>query len=263
MIFGNALAAVLTAPATLPRKITEATITIRFAQGVTVTDEAAAFDELVAQLLPLYRAGFLSDDGAAVPDVTVTVTQPNPQSIAVALQSLSHAPAMLHGLLRLVWLSHETPAGAFEQLVEMLGSEKEAREIFHPRRFEQMITAVVVTAKGQGQVPFADLSVTRPPEHVKLIGQIADKIPDLDLDLMTQPHLPSDVENAFLTGHNSGLFGDPPPLTQAEPELWFQPRGKGAEFHCRGYAGDPSYLAELITLLVAGDLTKVGEARTA
>ena len=259
MIFDDALAHVLTAPATLPQRVQDARITLRYAVAETAADEAAGLLDLLTIILPLYRAGFLSADGAPTLDVACDMTMETGQSACFALTGFGHTPVMLHGLLRLVWLSYQTPPGAFDQLVQMLGDVEEAKEIFQDRNFADLITTVTLSAKGQGDVPFANMTVPRTPEYATLAAHIARSPRDLDIEIKGRFSLPQDVENAFLTAHNAGLFGDPPPLTQAEPEIWTTPAGDGVVLHVRDYMGDASYLVELINLCLAGDLSTVAK----
>lgn len=252
-----ALTAVLSAPPSLPRVLTDAVIHIRYHSGVDFDVYADVLADELSIMSPLFAAGFMSI--APAPKLVFGLEQ-DVTGLIIKISGANHSPALLHLLLRYIHLSHQSPPGAFEALVEMLQSEEDARSVFVPVVFENMVASVTVTVPPFDEataVAFEAAAVERDGIHAQLQTQLASLGDSYAITIARPLALNQQIEHAFLTADALNLWALDGPAQKVEPEFFTKPSGDNTVLNVSDYRGHPWFISEFVWVLADKDLSRV------
>ncbi len=242
----------------LPVTITDLVIEVRHSQVGIERGLPAQLKDDVGETLraigPLLAAGFAGGG----PSSTFKLKLGGDASgIRITISGAGHTALLPYILLRMIEAQCQTPAGAYEYLLDLLdGDEDAAKEAFSPLDVTADIAAVVVTAPGEPRFPF---SITKPPMRPDLPPLTATINIEDDRQVFAVPSadLWTDaVEHGFLTLLGLGVFV---PFTDlphgdGEPQIFTQGNaGPGAQIIVDDWSDDPAFLAELLRVVAGGD----------
>ncbi|MFV0453030.1 MAG: hypothetical protein ACK5LS_12465 [Propioniciclava sp.] len=155
------LLGVLDIPPQVPLQMTAARITVCYTtaavdEGVPA-ETAEQLADTLQDLQTLLRAGFLSTGEASI-----SIDQSRADRLVVVLAGAGLHRDLIVALLRLIHRQHQTPSGAFAELVRVLGDEEEARAVFGGMTFTEVIDRVQVRAEGTEDGAFDPLTPSAP-----------------------------------------------------------------------------------------------------
>lgn len=246
------------APKAVPSLVREATFVATYTPLADAAAFHGAFADTMAQIAPLFAAGFCGAEGHRAPDPKLIVRSLRAGGrFNIELHGFAHQPLVLELICSTLWSLHQSAPGSLEALARALGSEQEAREIWTEVRFEETIASValdVAMDPSEPTVAFPGTQFERAPEFWELVRQIDAAAPDILLPSRVPIAIPAAIEHGFLTADGTGLFGRRVGH-EAEPEIY--PTADGLVV--TDYDSPPWALAELLRT-VAPEAADLGAA---
>lgn len=247
-------------PEGLPEAINELTITLQH------TPEAisAGVTERVAEQLKfqfkeirrLFAVGFAAIPGQDGSRFKVKVLT-GQGSVTVRVSNAAHRPMLAWLLVRLVESQSQTPPGAFERLVAMIG-EEDARDAFDPLDMVRDVEAISVSASGTGPTGHVidPAQIPECPELDPLVRAIDMEAEMMSFAMPAGARMTEAVENGFLVLQNEGLFRR---LAEAfdveeEPEIWLRRQQGALEMAVEDWTDEPLFLAEFMRVVAGGTI---------
>ena len=207
--------------------------------------------ELLAQALPLFAAGFCAAEAAA-PGAAAAIAgrvETMERGFVLTLTGAAHGPRLPHVMLRVIEAKSQTPAGAYERLLDLLdGDEEEAKAVFNPLSLAADVAAIEVAADGTGEA--VSLQLDRAPAHAGLdpwSATIPRDAERLIFEGASFAKFDDRIDNAVLSLFDTGCFHDFGAVP-GQPELFVQ----GGRFMVEGWDGAPVFLTELLQAVSGG-----------
>lgn len=208
----------------------------------------------------LLRAGFLARPfGARSPRLAFERAGPD-QSRIVFEGDGAHIN-LLTVLLRIVHSHHQTPDGAFEELVAAIGDEETARAVFGGIVFAEAIERIDVTATGAAGAASVELPFDAViDEAAGSDGEPGDALIEAERLLVAgvpEGAIDPDIEDALLTMTGVPAFipiGADPEFEPGEEEIFFGAEAEGAPLIIDNISIQRVFLFEMLNCLSGEDL---------
>lgn len=245
----------LSMPPAIPSRITGARIDLSFTEDSQARGSpgqmARGLEWTVPDLAQLFAAGFAAGVPGEGAGIALTLT-PTASGLSLRVEGAAHRPMMLYCLLKLLEVAAQTPAGAYERLLDLMeGDEAAAREAFSPL-FVTDLARVEVGVTGDGApLPYDHGTPPLLPGLAPLAARIGPETDRMVFVLPVEGRLPGPVDHGFLVLQNGGVFQ--PPASEAvitnEPEVFLSGQAEVTVIKWR----DAGFgLAELLWLIAGG-----------
>ncbi|MEO1076867.1 MAG: hypothetical protein AAFX41_13040 [Bacteroidota bacterium] len=244
----DAFLATLDAPARWPETLVHARLVLTYT-------EAAVRDGIPAEVLKdletyapaleaLLHVGFLDrTHGSGTTAATVNAVLIEAEALQLTLSTNGTHANVLVLVLRLLLALHQTPTGAFERLVAMLGSDEEARDVFGGKDYGTLIHRLAVVdvtgPAGAAEHAVSPLTLLSAGTRRLASGPIGESTGDAPHRSTARSlvqaerlvvtgaafEIPEDLEDAFLTLAGLDLFLPPdadPDFEPGEEEFWLR-----------------------------------------
>lgn len=246
----DAFFASLDAPARWPETLVHARLVLTYTEAAVCAgipgDVLEDLETYAPALEALLNAGFLGRPRAATSGTTaatVNAVLTEADTLQLTLSTSGAHADVLVLVLRLLLALHQTPAGAFERLVAMLGSEEEARDVFGGKdcgALVRRLAVVDVTGQaGAAEHAVSPLALLSAGARRLASGPIGEHTSDathrstayglvqIERLVVTGAafEIPEDLEDAFLTLAGLDLFLPPdadPDFEPGEEEFWLR-----------------------------------------
>lgn len=244
----------------VPTVITQLTLRVDHtpdAVGRGVSDRVAAeVAQSLEAALPLFAAGFCAANihkSHAAAGITGAVDRTT-TGFTLRIDGASHSTALPYLLVRLIEAHSQTPAGAYQRLLDLLdGDEKEAQSVFKPLSLAADVSAIDMHCAGAGSQQALDLLLPPDQAHLDPLARaIPRDVARLIFDLPQGGRLDTKIEHGFLTLNDQGCFHALGTLP-GDPELFV----RGRELIINGWDGDAVFLAALVSVVAMGQVSAV------
>jgi hypothetical protein len=261
----EALAAKLILPGgALPRTITDLKIEVAHTPVAIDRGVPARLKEDIADILkaigPLFAAGF---SGMGASSTFKLKLGGDAQGVRITISGANHTPMLVTLMLRLIEVFSQTPAGAYEYLLDMLdGDEEEAKAAFNPLSFVADVASVTVTAPGEPRDPYTVAAPSLRPDLAPLVAAINVEDDRQIFNVPRNAQYDDALDHGFMTLLGHGVFRplrDDSSMVE-EPEIFIQPADRAAQVVVDGWNDDPLYLAELLRVIAGGQAGNVQPA---
>ncbi|MEO1083555.1 MAG: hypothetical protein AAFY88_04885 [Acidobacteriota bacterium] len=259
----------LQAPAVLPEVVTRVAVTLQYSPEASASDLPAdrveVWKDMAGEMAALLTMGFLSRSAAHGGPVAVTATLETPGRLVVVAETPGSHVNLVPMMVRLVVSTHDTPEGAFQELLNALeGDEAAAREAFGGMNFDQDVEAITVEVSGPdgseataAEIRSASWRGVPLPASGRLAGDDVVEADEITFTGLVADGLDPDLEDNFLSLSGMQAFlpiGFDPAHGAGDEEFFFS---APAVLTVHGISIEQVYLFELVATLTGGDLTDV------
>jgi len=264
-----ALLKTLHIPAELPEVVASVTVDVIYTAKAVADGHPVELAINIAgtmqDLEKLLLAGFLSRPFGAGASTSVSVVLTAPNQLRINLASGGVHINIVPVLIRLMQSLHQTPGGAFAELVEILG-EEEASAVYGGINYADAVQSLSVNVQPMPSVPehdasplFARRSGMPLPGTGPLVEDRQIDAGELRFDGISPEALSDDLEDAYLSIAMFNAFvpiDAPFDFTPGEEEFFFD----GASLVIHNISIEQVYLFEFLNCLAGGSLGQVTDS---
>lgn len=259
MSAAEAIAASLRCPESLPLELIGLKAELTYSTpGDQVAERAEEIEDSFTRLAQLVTAGVLSRAPLGSPVTTIATTRPAADVTQIELTSPGVHLNIVPVIIRLFYRLHQSPSGALDDLITALGSEEEARSVFHEMDYARDIRGLALSGVlSTHDAPLLRTSPLQPVAEgvpVPASGQLPAVIEAEEIRATGFPpgaELDADLEDHWLSLSMCEAFvplGSRYEFTPGDEEMFFHE----GELLIQRAAVEGPYLAELLGCLTSG-----------
>jgi len=264
--YEQALLQTLRIPAELPDVAASVTVDVTYTAKAVAEGHPAEQAENIADTMQdlekLLQAGFLSRPFGAGASASISVALTAPNQLRISLASGGVHINIVPVLIRLMLSFHQTPEGAFAELVQALG-EDEARAVYGGINYADAVQSLSVNVQPVPKAPEHDASPLLARRSGVPLPGTGPLVEDRQIDAgelrfggISPEALSDDLEDAYLSIAMFDAFvpvDAPFDFTPGEEEFFFD----GSILVIHNISIEQVYLYEFLCCLAGGSLAQV------